>query len=129
MPAPRPATAPAQPAPPPLAKLTPVQRAAVLMMLFGERAAAAVLRNLSPSEVQQLGAAMYSLGDVDQLTLEHVVEEFLVGLNRETGLNHGAPVYIRSVIRRSRSSAGSTRHPLSVRLRFWTGWMRNPSRN
>jgi flagellar motor switch protein FliG len=98
MPAPRPATAPAPPAPPPLAKLTPVQRAAVLMMLFGERAAAAVLRNLSPSEVQQLGAAMYSLGDVDQLTLEHVVEEFLVGLNRETGLNHGAPVYIRSVM-------------------------------
>ncbi|MCZ8077698.1 MAG: flagellar motor switch protein FliG [Rhodobacteraceae bacterium] len=98
MPAPRPAGAPAQPAPPPLAKLTAIQRAAVLMMLFGERAAAAVLRNLTPAEVQQLGAAMYSLGDVDQLTLEHVVEEFLVGLNRETGLNHGAPVYIRSVM-------------------------------
>lgn len=70
----------------------------MLMMLFGERAAASVLRNLSPTEVQHLGAAMYSVADVDQLTLEHVVEDFLVGLARETGLNHGAPVYIRSVM-------------------------------
>ncbi len=98
MPAPRLATAPAPAAAPPLAKLTAIQRAAVLMMLFGERAAAAVLRNLTPMEVQQLGAAMYSVGEVDQLTLEHVVEEFLVGLHRETGLTHGAPVYIRSVM-------------------------------
>lgn len=98
MPAPNPAPAAAPTGPSPAEKLTPIQRAAVLMMLFGERAAAAVLRNLSPAEVQHLGAAMYSVGDVDQLTLEHVVEEFLVGLNRETGLNHGAPVYIRSVM-------------------------------
>lgn len=98
MPAPRPVAPPAPPAPQPLDQLTPIQRAAVLMMLFGERGAAAVLRELTPTEVQHLGAAMYSVGDVDQLTLEHVVEEFLVGLNRETGLNHGAPVYIRSVM-------------------------------
>jgi flagellar motor switch protein FliG len=99
MPAPRPAPAVATPTGlPPTEKLAPIQRAAVLMMLFGERAAAAVLRNLSPADVQQLGAAMYSVGDVDQLMLEHVVDEFLVGLNRETGLNHGAPVYIRSVM-------------------------------
>ena len=99
MPAPRPVSGPAPMGNSvPLERLTPLQRAAVLMMLFGERAAAAVLRNLSPAEVQNLGAAMYSVSDVDQLTLEHVVEEFLIGLNRETGLNHGAPVYIRSVM-------------------------------
>ena len=95
MPAPRPAASPAMQ---PMEKLDSMQRAAVLMMLFGERAAAAVLKNLTPAEVQHLGAAMYSVGDVDQLTLEHVVEHFLVELNNETGLNHGAPVYIRSVM-------------------------------
>ena len=98
MPAPRPAAAPAAPSMQPLEKLDSMQRAAVLMMLFGERAAAAVLKNLTPAEVQHLGAAMYSVGDVDQLTLEHVVEHFLIELNNETGLNHGAPVYIRSMM-------------------------------
>jgi flagellar motor switch protein FliG len=92
MPAPRAAA----PIPAPL--LTHLQKSAVLMMLFGQGAAASVLRNLTPNEVQHLGAAMYAIGEVDQLTLEAVVEDFLIDLNRETGLGYGAPVYIRGMM-------------------------------
>lgn len=98
MPAPRPVSIDPVARPKTSVELTKLQKAAVLMLLFGERAAAAVLKNLTPVEVQNLGAAMYAIGDVDQESLEDVVEEFLTGLSAETGLGLGAPVYIRQVM-------------------------------
>lgn len=97
MPAPRPSqmTTDGSSARGPLSNL---ERAAVLMLLFGERAAAAILKNLSPLEVQHLGAAMYGIGDVDPGELEELVETFLHGLSEETGLGIGAPIYIRSMM-------------------------------
>ena len=64
MPAPRPVSADLLARPKTSVELTKLQKTAVLMLLFGERAAAAVLKNLSPVEVQNLGAAMYAIGDV-----------------------------------------------------------------
>jgi flagellar motor switch protein FliG len=97
MPAPRP-TQTTEDGSTPRGPLTNLERAAVLMLLFGERAAAAILKNLSPLEVQHLGAAMYAIGDVDPSELEELVETFLQGLSEETGLGIGAPVYIRSMM-------------------------------
>jgi flagellar motor switch protein FliG len=97
MPAPRP-TQTTDNGSTPRGPLTNLERAAVLMLLFGERAAAAILKNLSPLEVQHLGAAMYSIGDVDPSELEELVETFLRGLSAETGLGIGAPIYIRSMM-------------------------------
>ncbi len=82
----------------PRGPLTNLERAPALVPPFGERAAAAILKNLSPLEVQHLGAAMYSVGDVDQDALEELVESFLQGLSEETGLGIGAPLYIRSMM-------------------------------
>ncbi|MBO6854427.1 MAG: flagellar motor switch protein FliG [Marivivens sp.] len=81
-----------------MAQISNTQKAAVLMMLFGEKPAANVLRNLSPREVQHLGAAMYTVGDVDQKMVDAIINEFLVDLNNETGMGLGAPNYIRSVM-------------------------------
>ena len=39
-------------------RLSGTQKSAILMMLLGEEEAAAVLKNLSPKEVQHLGTAM-----------------------------------------------------------------------
>lgn len=86
------------PLPDPNAPLSPTEQAAVLMMLFGERAAASVIRNLSPSEVQHLGTAMYTVRDLEQERIDQIVEEFLLRLSRETGLGRGAPSYIRSMM-------------------------------
>lgn len=46
------------------------------MMLLGEDEAAEILKNLSPREVQHLGAAMYSVQGVDQQTVNLVLDEF-----------------------------------------------------
>ncbi len=83
---------------PKLANVTKTQKAAVLMMVFGEKPAAEILRNLAPKEVQHLGSAMYGVGDMDADTLDAIVEEFLHALKAETGLGLGASSYVRSVM-------------------------------
>ncbi|HCY99936.1 MAG: flagellar motor switch protein FliG [Rhodobacterales bacterium RIFCSPHIGHO2_02_FULL_62_130] len=104
---------------------TSTEKAAILMMLFGERAAAGVLKNLSPSEVQHLGSAMYAVRNIEQALVDAIVEEFLSDLSTETGLGHGASGYIRvmmtealgedkaqSVI--SRINPASTERPIEI---------------
>ena len=54
-------------------KLSGTQKSAILMMLLGEEEASEILKNLSPREVQHLGAAMYSVQGLDQDTVNRGV--------------------------------------------------------
>ena len=78
--------------------LTGTQKSAILMMLLGEDGAAEILKNLSPREVQHLGAAMYSVQGVDQNTVNAVLDEFLNVIKQQTSLGLGAGNYIRNVL-------------------------------
>jgi flagellar motor switch protein FliG len=53
-----------------------VKRSAILLMALGEEAAAEVLRQLSPRDVQALGAAMIDLQNVSREDIEQVVTDF-----------------------------------------------------
>lgn len=77
------------------------EEAAILMMLFGEAAAAEVLHSLSPGEVQHLGAAMYGVRDVSQSRLDQIVDEFLAFMGRESSVAQGASSYVKSVMTRA----------------------------
>ncbi|MEC8293999.1 MAG: flagellar motor switch protein FliG [Pseudomonadota bacterium] len=74
------------------------QKAAVLMMLFGEEAAANILGYLNPAEVQQLGTAMYMVRNVEHSTVDAVLNEFLHDLREQTGLGVGVNTYIKDVL-------------------------------
>ncbi len=113
--------------------LSGTQKAAILMMLFGEETAAKIMRNLSPREVQHLGAAMYSVRGVDQDTVSLVLEDFLETLGLQTGLGFGAGNYVRSVLSHafgddkaqtvlSRIGQSSSERPLEI-----LDWMDAPS--
>lgn len=78
--------------------LTGPQRTAILMMLFGQDAAAEVFRKLDPREVQLIGQAMSSMPSVSKDDIEAVVEHFIQDLEKETGLAFGADNYMRSVL-------------------------------
>lgn len=78
--------------------LTGTQKSAILMMLLGEDEAAEILKNLSPREVQHLGAAMYSVQGVDQQTVNLVLDEFLAIIKQQTSIGLGAGNYIRNVL-------------------------------
>ncbi|KJS44164.1 MAG: flagellar motor switch protein FliG [Roseovarius sp. BRH_c41] len=82
----------------PGADLTPVQKAAILMMVFGEDTAAQILRALSPSEVQVLGEVMFTVQGVDHDTVDAVLNEFLGLVSNQTGLGIGAGNYVRQVL-------------------------------
>lgn len=115
------------------APLNGTQRAAILMMLFGESAAAGVMRNLTPPEVQHLGTAMYSVGGIEHAQLEEVIEEFLSRLLAETGIGLGATGYIRTMMTEalgddkaqsviSRINPSSAERPIDI-----LDWMDAPS--
>ena len=78
--------------------LNAVQKAAVLMMLFGEDTSAQILNTLSPAEVQLLGEAMYTVQDVDHDTVDTVLNEFLAQVGAQTGLGVGAGGFLRRVL-------------------------------
>ena len=80
------------------ADLSAVEKAAILMMLFGEEVAAEILKALSPAEVQALGAAMYGLSGVSHATVNAVLEEVFDRLRGQSGLGVGASQFVRSVL-------------------------------
>ena len=82
-------------------KLSGTQKSAILMMLLGEEEASELLKNLSPREVQHLGAAMYSVQGLDQDTVNRVLDEFLAIIKEQTSLGLGAGNYIRNVLNKA----------------------------
>ena len=77
--------------------LSGTQKSAILMMLLGEDEAADLLKHLNPREVQNLGQAMFSVADVDQETVNHVLDEFILAAREQTSLGLGAGPYVKNV--------------------------------
>ena len=105
--------------------LTGTQKSAILMMLVGEDEATEILKNLSPREVQHLGASMYSVQGLDQDTVNLVLDEFLAIIKEQTSLGMGAGNYIRNVMTKalgderaqsvlSRITPTSTERPIEI---------------
>ena len=105
--------------------LTGTQKSAILMMLVGEDEATEILKNLSPREVQHLGASMYSVQGLDQDTVNQVLDEFLAIIKEQTSLGLGAGNYTRNVMTKalgderaqsvlSRITPTSTERPIEI---------------
>lgn len=81
-----------------LAKLSRLERSAVLLMSLGEKDAAEILKHMGPKEVQRVGTAMASLSNINQSQVEGVVAEFLEAVSGQTGLGLGSDSYIRNML-------------------------------
>ena len=79
-------------------ELTPIQKAAVFVMYLERDAAKAVLRNLTDDEVKNIGAAITSLGDVDESLIEGVVGDFIDELSAVSILPFTGPDFARNVL-------------------------------
>lgn len=82
-----------------LEALSTTQRAAVLMLLLGEDQAASIIRYMDPKEVQALGAAMVSVGDISQEAVNAVLDDFISTFKKQTSLGLGTSDYVESVLR------------------------------
>src|SRR5690606_2441067 len=82
----------------PTMSLTGVQRAAIVLLSLGEAQAAEVLKHMGAKEVQKLGVAMTSLGEVGREAVARVFDEFIDVLARPGGIGSGADDYVRAVL-------------------------------
>ena len=72
--------------------------AAILMMLLGDKEAAEVLSRLEPTEVQQLGTAMFGVSDVSEDQIEGAFELFMKKAKGRTAIGVNAAPKIRTVM-------------------------------
>lgn len=82
-----------------LEALSTTQRAAVLMLLLGEEQAASIIRYMDPKEVQALGAAMVSVGDISQEAVNAVLDDFIATFKQQTSLGLGTSDYVENVLK------------------------------
>ena len=88
----------AKPANEALARLSRLDRAAILLMSLGEKDAAEILKHMGPKEVQRVGSAMATLTNVNQTQVEGVVAEFLEAVSGQSGMGLGSDAYIRNML-------------------------------
>jgi flagellar motor switch protein FliG len=81
-----------------VAKLSRVDKAAVLLLSLGETDAAQVLRHMGPKEVQRVGVAMAQMRNVHREQVEQVMSEFVEIVGDQTSLGVGSDGYIRKML-------------------------------
>jgi flagellar motor switch protein FliG len=79
-------------------KLSGPEQAAVLLMSLGEAAAAEIMKHLGPKEVQKVGEAMATIGNVTKGQVNNVVSDFAETLGTHTALGTGNEDYLRNVL-------------------------------
>ena len=80
------------------AKLSRVDKAAILLLSLGETDAAQVLRHMGPKEVQRVGVAMAQMRNVHREQVEQVMSEFVEIVGDQTSLGVGSDSYIRKML-------------------------------
>ncbi|MEA1015944.1 flagellar motor switch protein FliG [Sphingomonas sp. LY54] len=75
-----------------------VDAAAILLMVLSDEEASELLGRLEPAEVQQLGAAMFSVSDVTEPQVNQVFDQFISRARQTTSIGFGSAGRIRSVM-------------------------------
>ena len=81
-----------------LAKVSGVNRAAILLLALGEKDAAEILKHMGPKEVQEVGVAMANLTNVSTEQMARVMGSFVDTLQDQTALGLDSDDYIRNVL-------------------------------
>ncbi|WP_438971100.1 flagellar motor switch protein FliG [Methylophaga sp.] len=79
-------------------KLSGTEKAAVFLRSIGEADASAVLKHMSPKEVQKVGQAMATLANVTREEVQTVIGSFVQTVEQETGLGIGSHDYVRNML-------------------------------
>ncbi len=80
------------------AGMSGTERAALLLLTLGEGEAAEVLKYMGPKDVQKLGTAMATLGNVSKEQASSVLDVFITEVEDETAFGVGAEDYVRKVL-------------------------------
>ena len=78
-----------------------IEKAAILLLTVGEEAAANILKQLGPKEVQRIGTSMATLSDVKRERVAAVFNAFITEITNTTGFGIGADSYVRNILTRA----------------------------
>ncbi len=78
-----------------------VERAAVFLSLLSDEEAAALLGRMEPTELEQIGAAMCELGDIEQPHIAEALGDFVIEADREILPARDRPERVRALLERS----------------------------
>ncbi|HHI77179.1 MAG TPA: flagellar motor switch protein FliG [Gammaproteobacteria bacterium] len=87
-----------------VARLSGLERSALLMLGLGENHAAEVLKYMEPKEVQEIGLAMATLSNITNSQMELVMRDFVDAIGEQTSLGMGSDEYIRNMLTKALGS-------------------------
>ncbi len=77
---------------------TPIEKAAILLMMLSPSEASKVMKYLVPKQVQKLGTIMASIEDVDNAEIKNIVDEFLDKVSNQSALGIDNAIQVREVL-------------------------------
>jgi flagellar motor switch protein FliG len=82
----------------PTNKYSGAQKAAILLLSFGEEISAEIFKNMTEFEIKRIGGAMSRLGRLEQDIIDEVILEFYNLLQKNTKFFYGGNEFTKSVI-------------------------------
>src|SRR3990167_2435649 len=74
------------------------QKAAILLLSFGEEISAEIFKNLNEFEIKRIGSAMSRLGRLDEMIVDEVILEFYAILQQNKQFFYGGSEYTKKLI-------------------------------
>ncbi len=81
-----------------ISQLTGMEKSAILLLSLTEQDAASIIRNLEPKQVQRVGEAMTSMGDLSQEQVSAVHRAFLEDIQKYTSIGMGSEDFVRNAL-------------------------------
>lgn len=79
-------------------KFTGAQKAAILMLSFGEEISAEIFKNMTEFEIKRIGSAMSRLGRIEQEVVDDVMTEFYEILQQNRKFFYGGSDFTKKVV-------------------------------
>lgn len=77
---------------------TPIERAAILLMMLSPTEASKVMKYLMPKQIQKLGTIMTGIKDVDHESIDKIINEFLESAEKQSPLGLDNAIQVREVL-------------------------------
>ena len=80
------------------AKLSGVQKSAILLIALGDQASSALLKHLSPEQVQAVSSAIANLPSISAAAAESILEEFHMATSDAVRVGQGGIAYAKRIL-------------------------------
>ncbi len=81
-----------------MAKLTGLQKAAIVLLALGEEASAHILKDLTPAEIKKIGSQIARLEKVEKEVTDELLAEFMQRMHEEQGVRIPGDLFLKKLL-------------------------------